>query len=109
MGSGLVVLTLKLYRQLVLVSDSFVLDLYICCDFHPNHFLNFPVYFVLILQQKDVVIIVVINIIYDHFYHTPISGHQMFDASGIWNWICDHAIFGHTYNGHVNFITANSV
>ena len=42
MGSGLVVLTLKLYRQLVLVSDSFVLDLYICCDFHPNHFLNFP-------------------------------------------------------------------
>ena len=85
MGSGLVVLMLKLYRQLVLVSDSYVLDLYICFDFHPNHFFNFPIYFVLILQQKDVVIIVVINIILDHFFHTSISGHQKFDVSGKWN------------------------
>ena len=106
MGSGLVVLTLKLFRQLVLVSDSFVLDLYICCDFHPNHFLNFPVYFVLLLQQKDVVIIMVIIA---HFYHPFISGHQKFDASGKWNKICDHDIFGHTYSGQVNFITAKSV
>ena len=51
----------------------------------------------------------VINIILDHFYHTSSSGHQKFDASENWNLICDHDNFGHTYNGHVNFITANSV
>ena len=35
-----VVLSLKLYRQLILASVSFILDLYICWDFYPNHFLN---------------------------------------------------------------------
>ena len=46
-GLLLVVLTLKLYRQLVLV--SFILDLYIFCDFHPNHFLNFIIYITFII------------------------------------------------------------